>query len=103
VKLLVETTGNFELLVPENGEYIRGNGATVVHSNHFVQSRIAKGELNLIENLVDEATDQEYIDHVAASSVKDGDYSFANESFLSTYGEKSSEKVEKKIVAPKVK
>lgn len=103
MKVLVETMGNFELLVPENGEYIRGEGATVVHSNSFVQARIAKGELNLIENLVDEATDAEYLEFVASSDVKDGDYKLANEAFLGAYGEKSSEKVEKKTVAPKVK
>ena len=87
MKLLVETTGSFELSVTETGDYIRFEGATVVTSCNFVTSRISKGEIKLIENLTDDATDEEYLKYVSEC---DGNFELANSAFLGSFGEQSS-------------
>jgi hypothetical protein len=82
-KALVENVGAFEYLIPESGEYIRFQGATVVRMTGFISSKIATGQVRLVGALTKDATDDEYIKYIRDSG---GNHALASASFLSKYG-----------------
>jgi len=61
MKLLVETTGSFQLLVSNDPDgLVHFNRPSVVFQNHFLQSRVAAGQASVLGSLTDEATDEEF-------------------------------------------
>ena len=91
MKLLIETTGAFQLMDPNNGSVVRHEGYTVVEVTPFIQERLT-GNLLTIAQLSDEATDKEWLAYLAESA---GDVDLAVEAFKSEFGLKGSEGVKK--------
>ena len=60
MKLLVETTGQFQLICNDQRQLIRFKGCTLVVNSAFVESRCIAGQLRLIAQVSDEATDGEW-------------------------------------------
>lgn len=84
-KLLVETTGNFSLIDGTRGLVdIRSTRPTVVVSTSFVQNRIALGQIKVLAELPEEATDEDWVKFLEES---DGDVDLARESFVSSFGD----------------
>lgn len=81
-KILVETTGDFQFLDLTSGELVRHEGYTVVDQGGMVPERIANGDLRIVAEVSDEATDAEWLDTVKQS---DGDLDLAVASFKSEY------------------
>jgi len=60
-KLLVETTGEFELVdFTANGAIVAFNRPSVVEATTFIQSRTSNGQIRVLDTLTDEATDAEF-------------------------------------------
>ena len=82
MKLLVETTGPFQLLDDETRQLIRSVGQTVVQKTGFVERFAMLGHLKLVAQLAEEATDTEWKKTIA--ECKD-DLTLAVESFKSMF------------------
>lgn len=65
---------------------MRHEGYTVVRCTDFVSYRISLGQVTIVAELNDEATDMEWLKYLASS---DNDLDLARESFLSTFGKQS--------------
>jgi hypothetical protein len=86
VKLLVETTGAFQLVDHDRSNPVmRHEGYTVVTSTDFVQYRLSLGQVSIVAELAEEATDHEWLKYVEQS---DNDLVLAREAFLSEFGKK---------------
>lgn len=96
MKILVETTGEFQLVDPETLELMPFNRPAVVTSTTFVESRAAKGEVIVLFPVTDEATDEEFATYWNEAS------DIAVESFKSAFGpdvKPAETKAEKKTKA----
>ena len=84
-KQLIETTGSFELVdyAGTQTTLIQASRPTVAESTPFVASRAAIGQIKFLENLNDEATDEEFAKYWSESN---GDRALAIESFKAAYG-----------------
>jgi hypothetical protein len=82
MKLLVETSGAFQLLDNDNGQLIRFEGYTVVVRTSFVDRFAMFGSIKFICEVADEATDAEWLAYVKDS---DGDLALALESFKASF------------------
>lgn len=82
MKLLVETSGKFQLFVPGDGQFAHANRPSVVVPSHFFDQHVARGRLKLLHQLKDEATDAEFFAHLKESK---GNVELAVAAFLSTY------------------
>lgn len=82
MKILVATTGNFQLLDPEAGQLIRHEGYTLVSTSNFVKLHQTLEHIELIGQTNDDATDEEWLKYVAES---DGDLELATPAFLSSF------------------
>lgn len=80
-KILVETTGSF-MLQDSNGQEVQANRPCVVRRSQFIHSRTALGQLKVLGQLKDEATDAEFLQYFRDS---EGDAPLAVESFLSKF------------------
>ena len=60
MKILVETTGEFQLVDPFTLELMPFDRPAVVTSTSFVETRAAKGEVVVLSQLTEEATDEEF-------------------------------------------
>lgn len=97
MKLLVETTGPFMLVDYGHGAVeIQAHRPSVVENSSFVNARTLVGQIRLISQVKDEATDAEFEKFLKDS---DGKMDLAVDSFLAQYGIR--EEVSKKP-APKV-
>lgn len=97
MKLLVETTGEFQLINAVNGTRIRFNRPTVVDSDSFVQSHIAYGHLKVFTHtLVDEATDADWEVWLAEA---EGDIDLAVASYLTKFDAEAAKEPEVKTKA----
>lgn len=82
-KLLVETTGEFELVdFNEGGAIVAHNRPSVVNHSTFISSRTAVGQIRVLDNLTDEATDAEFEKYFKDS---EGDVELALSAFKSAY------------------
>lgn len=82
-KLLVETTGEFELVdFDQNGAIVAHDRPSVVFASTFIQSRTSLGQIRVLDNLTDEATDEEFAKYVKDS---DGDIELAISAFKTSY------------------
>jgi hypothetical protein len=79
--LLVETTGAFSLLGP-NGVDVKRLRPTVIERSSFVEVQCANGQLRVLAELPDEATDAEFAKFWEES---EGDEELAIESFKATF------------------
>lgn len=99
MKFLVETTGQFMLVDPAQVEVIEADRPSVVSSTSFVQQRVSLGQIKILAELKDDASDMEFRDFVRES---EGDMPLAVESFLSKFGKDAiTEKGEDKPAAKK--
>lgn len=100
-KLLVETTGPFELVDYSEGMTIIAHDRPSVATNStFVQSRTALGQIRVLDNLTDEATDEEYAKYLKDS---DGDQELALSAFKSAYSQSNNSTTSKPSPEPEVK
>lgn len=102
-KLLVETTGEFQLVdIGNNSKLVRHEGYTVVEQSSYLAERVANGQLRIIAELGDGATDEDWVDAVKQS---DGDIELARDAFKSEFPVGSTDKklsaAEKKALAEK--
>lgn len=82
-KLLVETTGDFMLVdYDQKGLVIEHSRPTVTNPTTFVQTRTSLGQLRVVAELTDEATDEEFAKYVKES---DGDIELAVDSFKTAF------------------
>ena len=81
MKSLVETTGEFQLLLGD-GRLIRSQGYTVVERSEFVHARTVLGQVRTVGEVNDDATDEEWLKFVSES---DGDLELALASFVSSF------------------
>jgi hypothetical protein len=82
MRLLVQTKGAFQLQEPETQQLIRSVGYTVVMKTAFVESRAAAGQLIVMAQVGNAATDVEWREYAKAC---DGDLHLAIESFKSAF------------------
>lgn len=86
-KLLIETIGAFQLVDDDRiNPVLRHQGYTVVTSTDFVSYRISLGQVTIVSELSDDATDTEWLKYYEES---DRDLDLARESFLSNFGKKA--------------
>lgn len=81
MKLLVETTGQFMLIVPGSRDEISAHRPSVVSPSSFVNQRAAVGQLSTLGQVADEATDAEFGRYWHDS----GDRDLAISSFLEAF------------------
>lgn len=82
MKHLVETTGEFLLHDMNTGDLAESFRPSVVTRSVFIDQRIAAGQLRLIANLKEEASDEEFHSYWREA----GDKELAVSSFLSKFG-----------------
>lgn len=82
MKLLVETTGDFQLVHSELHEQVRAQGFSVIHSSQWANSRVSIGQLLTKAQLNDEATDAEWLETLQES---DYDVELALASFVDRF------------------
>ena len=63
MKILVETTGEFQLVDPFTAELIPSHRPGVVTATQFVEGRCARGEVKVLAQLQDNATDEEFVNY----------------------------------------
>lgn len=81
MKALVETTTNSILVDALTGDVVEWNRPSVVTWSSLLEARTGAGHLRVIHaNLLDEATDQDFVDCLAAC---DGKVDLAIEAYLS--------------------
>jgi hypothetical protein len=67
-KLLVKTTGEFQLICPLSGQLVQMFRPYVVENTAFFQTRIACGDLSVVTDGIDDAaTDESWAATLAAS------------------------------------
>lgn len=87
-KILVETVGSFQLVDHDRSNPVmRHEGYTVVQCTDFVTYRISLGQVTIVAELKDEATDAEWLRYLESS---DNDLDLAREAFLSTFGKSAA-------------
>lgn len=82
MKILVETSGPFQLMNSAQEELIRSEGLTVVHKSQFWGEHLSEGRVLIRAQVNDEATDAEWLDTLRES---DGDEELALASFLDRF------------------
>ena len=82
MKILVETTGAFQLVHTELNEHVRSHGKTIIEKSQWAQEKVSIGQLLVTLQLSDEATDAEWLDTLRDS---DGDEALALASFEDRY------------------
>lgn len=99
MRLVVETTGDFQVLHAEQRELARAQGYSVVEKAQFWHERISIGQVIVKGQVNDEATDAEWLETVRES---DGNLDLALASFLDRYpvDEASAKKPEPAAVVP---
>lgn len=82
-KLLVETTGDFELVdFDQNGAIVAHDRPSVVVPTTFIHTRTSIGQIRVLDTLTDEATDEEFAKYVKDS---DGDIELALSAFKTSF------------------
>lgn len=61
MKILVETSGAFELVDPYGYQLMPSDRPAVVTSSQFVEARASKGQIKILGQLQDHATDADFI------------------------------------------
>lgn len=93
MKILCETNGSFQLVDFGNGgDVIKADRPSVVSGSPFVSARAALGQLKVLGNVNDEATDAEFEEYFKASDSSE----LAVASFLEAYSTEVTKKVSKR-------
>ena len=87
MKLLVETTGPFQIYYPVPEQFARADRPCVVTQSSAMSVGIASGKLKLLGTVNDEATDEEFLAFLKDSKGKD----LAVASFLSKFSDEEPE------------
>lgn len=74
MKLLVETVGDFQLMDADPFQIMHFNRPTVVVRSVFVEQRILTGQLRVLAQLADTASDEDWMEH-SKEAGDDRDYS----------------------------
>lgn len=82
MKILVSTTGAFQLVHSEQHELVRAHGDTVIEKSQWAQEKVSIGQLLVSAQLNDEASDAEWLKTLEES---DGDRNLALASFLDRF------------------
>ncbi|PZP71773.1 hypothetical protein [Methylorubrum populi] len=82
MKILVSTTGSFQLMNSAQEELVRADGLTVVQKSLFWGEHIAEGRVTIEGQVNDEASDAEWLETLRES---DGNQDLALASFLDRY------------------
>lgn len=92
MKILCETNGSFQLVDFGNGgNTIQANRPSVVLGSPFISSRAAIGQIKVLGNVTDEATDAEFAEYFDASENAE----LAVAAFLEAYSTEVTKKVSK--------
>lgn len=89
MKILVQTSGEFQLRVEDTGELVRAYGYSVVRPSPWLGQKIAGGQVEVLEKLGQDATQEDWDDTVTQS---DGDLELARKAFASEYPPKETAK-----------
>jgi hypothetical protein len=101
IKLLAETKGSFQLHdLAHKGQRILARRPSVVENSFFIQDRIGRGQVRVISELKEEATDEAFTSYVKEA---EGDMQFAIDAFLAEFGAEAVEQPAKKKRASKSK
>jgi len=95
IKLLVETKGSFQLHdLAHRGQMIQARRPSVVENSHFIQDRIGRGQVSILGELQEEASDEDFAQYWRDAKNKDGerDRQFAIDAFMSEFGREAVEK-----------
>lgn len=82
MKILVSTTGSFQLMNSAQEELVRSEGLTVVTKSRYWSEYISLGSVEVHGQVNDEATDAEWLETLRES---DGNQDLALASFLDRY------------------
>jgi len=82
MKILVSTTGSFQLMNSAQEELVRSEGITVVGKSQFWGEHISEGRVEVHGQVNDEASDAEWLETVRES---DGDQELALASFIERF------------------
>jgi len=100
-KILVETTGEFELVdFTYGGAIVAHDRPSVVEATVFIQTRASIGQIRVLDTLTDEATDAEFEKYFKDS---DKDVELAMDAFKTAYSSSSQTTTTKQQAVPKVK
>lgn len=100
-KILVETTGEFELVdFAQGGAIVAHNRPSVVEATTFIQTRASLGQIRVLDTLTDEATDAEFEKYYQES---DKDTELAMDAFKTAYSSSNQTTTTKQQVQPEVK
>lgn len=82
MKLIVETTGEFQLYLPGVELHAHAHRPSVVQSCWFFEQHIGAGRLRVLGQVNDDASDDELVKYLAEA---EGDQPLAIDSFISTF------------------
>lgn len=82
MKMLVETSGQFQLQDMNVNPLISAHRPTVVENTNFVQHRVALDQIKILGKLKDEATNEDFMGYMKDSE----DVALAVASFMSAFG-----------------
>lgn len=82
MKMLVETSGQFQLQDMNVNPLISAHRPTVVENTNFVQHRVALDQIKILGKLKDEATNEDFMGYMKDSE----DVALAVASFMSKFG-----------------
>lgn len=100
-KLLVETTGEFELVdFSYNQAIVAHDRPSVVEATTFIQTRTSLGQIRVLDTLTDEATDAEFEKYFKDS---DKDVELAIDAFKTAYSSSNETTSTKRQDTPEVK
>ena len=88
MKLLVRTTGDFQLISEDTGDLIRSHEASVVRPSKWLEEQVAAKRIEILEEVGDKASNAEWDDTLKQS---DGDFDLAQKSFASEFPSKKDE------------
>ncbi|WCD44151.1 hypothetical protein Lumi_012 [Xylophilus phage Lumi] len=96
MKSIVKTTGNF--LLQDGNTEIHWNRPTVVVVSHYVQQRLAIGQLEVLASkLPDEANDKDFKKFWDESKEAEDRESFAVEAYVATFKKETEEEKELRL------
>lgn len=82
MKLIVETKGNAQVYIPGPDNHARHDRASVVNNSHVMTMKAASGELVVLAQVNDDATDVEFVNALEQAK---GDKDLAIAAFVSEF------------------
>lgn len=82
MKLIVETKGASQVFATGTDNHARHDRPSVVNKTHLMMTKVGSGELIVLGQVNDDATDAEFVNSLASAK---GDRDLAVQSFMSEY------------------